>query len=314
MTNDLVARVKRRLGDPRNRLHWLRRHLFGFVWGVLRFLLLLGICYIILYPILVKLSASFMPAEDLHDVTVKWVPHYLTLDNFRMVFDILDYRSGLLNTLILSVGGTALTLLSCTLAAYGFARFRFPGRGLIFALVILTLVVPPQTYMLPMYMYFKNLGLINSLVPLLLLPAFCMGLKNGLYIFILRQVFRNMPQEIEESAKVDGAGALRIFGQIMLPGAVPALITVGLITFVWTWNDTFYPTLLAENVKLLSNMLSGIGGTLINYFGGWEHMDMVYTSVITNAAALLMMLPLILLYIVLQRYFIEGVERTGVVG
>lgn len=314
--------------SKRLRPYAIGRGLRATLWWLFRWLLLIGVFFIILQPIFIKLSAAFMSKQDLYDVTVLWVPKHFTLDNFRMALDNMDFTEALRNTLTVSLLTTALSLLSCTLAAYGFARFRFRGRELLFFLVLLTLVIPPQAYSVSMYtnfLYFdffglarlfgsRGISLLNGSLPFVLLAAGCMGIKNGLYILIMRQIFRNMPMEIEEAATVDGAGTLRTFFQIMLPNAKPGLVTVGLISFVWQWNDTFYANLLAPDLPLLSSAVTSLGSRLNLAMGDWAKVDFLYLSLVTNAGILLLMLPLIGLYILAQKWFVEGVERTGIVG
>jgi multiple sugar transport system permease protein len=153
-----------------------------------------------------------------------------------------------------------------------------------------------------------SVNLIDTFWPFLISSGTAMGLKNGLYIYIFRQFFRGIPKEIEEAALVDGAGVIRTFYRIMLPNAVPAIVTVLLFSFVWQWNDSYYVSLFLSKVKVLSTGLMGMGVAI----GG--EPDPVYFSILMNTGVLLSMAPLIILYLFVQRYFVESVERTGLVG
>lgn len=302
-------------------------------WALVRGIIVLGICFIILYPTLLKIFVSVMSESDLYDVTVKYIPKSPTFENIKKVWTAMKYPSTLWNTLKLSILTSVMQLISCTIIGYGFGRFNFKGKNILFALVILTMIVPPQTIMIPLFLHFryfdlfgliskitgsKGINLLNSEWPFLLMSATGMGLKNGLYIYIMRQFFRNMPKELEEAAYVDGASMFRTFYQIMLPSAVPAMVTVFLFSFVWQWTDTFYSNLFLQNVKVLSTALSSISFDITQQIY-WEtgvevSLSPAVSSMYTNTASLLVIIPLILLYIVAQKYFVESIERTGIVG
>ena len=289
-----------------------------------------GICFLILYPTLVKLSVSFMPDIDIYDVTVRYVPRNPTLENYKTVIKSMRYPSAFWNTLKLATLTSVMQLISCTLIGYGFARFKFRGRNILFALVILTMIVPPQTLMVPLFMHFRffdifgiisavtggrGINLLESYWPFILMSLTGMGLKNGLYIYIMRQFFRNMPKELEEAAYVDGAGMLRTFVQIMLPSAVPAMVTVFLF-IVWQWTDTFYSNLFLMNTPVLataanvSNQIAKIWSRLCTEI----YLAPAIRSMYSNTASLLVILPLIVLYLFAQKRFVESIERSGIVG
>ncbi|MBE5786258.1 MAG: carbohydrate ABC transporter permease [Clostridiales bacterium] len=307
----------------------LNSRMIGLWIGKLfRFGIIVGISYVILYPLLVKLSVAFMAKSDMYDMTVKWVPRKPSLDSFKEVLWLIDYPAYLFTTLAVSAGATVVQIASCTLAAYGLARFQFRGRNLIFVFVILTLVLPQQTYMVTTYMqyrYFDLYGLLGlfgvpgqSLIstpwPLLLMSLGCQAAKNGLFIYILRQFLSRLPGELEEAAWVDGAGVGRIFLRVMLPNAGPALVTVSVLSFVWTWNDLYAASTYMPTMKLFPTLLNTLTFTITRAAGGPTVIDTVQVSMLTNAAALLIVLPLILLFIVAQKFFVQGVERTGLTG
>lgn len=206
-----------------------------WLWKAVRTVMIVGFCFIILFPLFLRLSVAFRSKADIYDPTVLWIPRHFTLDNIKIAMEATQYFPALLNTFLISAGTTIVQLASCALAAYAFARLKFRGSGLLFGLVIFTIVVPPQTIMIPLYLTYRyfdlfgliklftgksSLNLIDTFWPFLISSATAMGLKNGLYIYIFRQFFRGIPKEIEESAFVDGAGVLRTFYRIMLPNAV----------------------------------------------------------------------------------------------
>lgn len=299
-----------------------------WAWILVRYLLVIGISFVILYPLLVKLSVSFMTEKDLMDLTVKWIPRTFTLENYRVAFQALKLQASALNSLFYTVGITAIQLISCTLAAYGLARYPYPGSRLLMGVLIFTLVVPPQTYMSALYVEYRFFdplglvslargqeGLVNTLWPFVVNALLCQGIRNGLYIFLMVQYFRQLPAELEEAANVDGAGLTRIFTRIMLPNAVPILVTVGVLSVVWQWNDSFYTSMLAGQMDFLSTNVQNVAMLLKeNQTLDYMAQDTARVSAAKNAAAMLMCAPIILFFACVQKFFSENLARSGIVG
>jgi multiple sugar transport system permease protein len=312
-------------------LHFWTTKFKAWVWIMIRSVLICGISFVILYPIITKVSIAFKHESDIYDSTVVWIPKHFTLENFKLVFNALDYSQVLLSTVLLSGGVMLLQTFSCLLAGYGFSRIKFRGSGLLFACVIFTILVPPQTIMIPTYLQYKDFdvlgiislingdswNLINTYWPFLLSSALGMGLKTGLFVFIFRQFFRGIPREMEEAAFVDGAGSFTTFIKIIVPNAIPALVSVMLFSFVWQWNDSFFTSLILTDPKVMSSMMATAGPQILFYIGlqtGGGQADPLYLSMIQNTGVLLAILPLIIMYLFVQRHFVESMERTGVVG
>ncbi|WP_160034594.1 carbohydrate ABC transporter permease [Paenibacillus sp. An7] len=306
-----------------------------WLWIFVRFVLIFGISFVIIYPILLKLSISFKSMDDLYDPTVIWVPKQFTLENFILVFEAMNYPRVLLNTLFLSSAVMLLQTISCVLAGYGFARVKFKGSGLLFGAVIFTILVPSHTIMIPLYLNFKNFdlfgvielisgkpaNLINSYWPFIISAILGMGVKTGLYVYIFRQFFKGIPREIEEAAYVDGAGYFKTFSKVILPNAVPAMVTVMLFSFVWQWNDSFFTNMYLNEPKVMSSMMSSSGYAIATYLSGGEQaatasyvQDPFFMSMMMNTSVLMAIFPLIILYLFVQRHFVESVERSGLVG
>jgi multiple sugar transport system permease protein len=296
---------------------------------IIRTLLIIGISYVILYPVFLMFSTAFMDPSNIYDVTVVWIPRDVTLDNFPPVLQVMDYLQSALNSFLLSFSVSVLHVVTCALIGYGFARYKFPGRSILFALVIVTLVVPPQTIMIPLFLHFRffdvfglvelisgepGVNLLDSFWPFILQSATGMGIRNGLYILIFRQFFRNMPKEIEDAAWVDGAGHFRTFSQVMAPNAVAPIVTVFLFSFVWQWNDYFFASLFLERTSLLPLELDTLAASIGVLSGQGQQLDPYYVSLLNNTGSLLVIAPLLIMYVFLQRYFVESVERTGLVG
>ncbi|MFB9327928.1 carbohydrate ABC transporter permease [Paenibacillus aurantiacus] len=306
------------------------------LWSIFRYILILGVSFVIVLPILKQISVAFKDPLDIYDPTIYMIPVHYTMENIRLAMDILDYWPLLQNTLLFVVSTTLLATISCALAGYGFARFTFPGSNILFALVIMTILIPSSTLMVPMYLHFREfdvLGLItlitgkegvnllNTYWPSLITSALAIGLKAGLFIYIFRQFFKGLPKEIEESALIDGAGGLRTFFSIMLPNAVPPIITVLLFSFVWQYNDTFYTSLFMSDSNLMAVKIASFPADvnqflprLLGIEGTEARADPNHVSMIVDTGILLTIAPLIIMYLFVQRYFVESVERTGVVG
>ncbi len=308
----------------------------NFVWVIFRFVLLIGISYVILFPFFAKISGSFMSRDDFVDVTVKLIPKYPTLDTYKAIISENKYFEALLNTVTLSVLCGLIQTFMCCLIGYGLAKFKFKGSKFIFFLVIFTMVVPHRTLQLSMFMKFRyfdilgifnllgggvfdglkvipftSLNLNNSYWPLALLSFGGLAFKNGLYIFMMRQFFRGVPDELEESAYIDGSGTFRTFIQIILPLSVPMMITIFLFAFSWQWTDNFYTTVFFTKASMvLMPDIIAIPKTLDTQYAAQN----LYESAIRNTCGLLILAPLLIIYVFMQRYLIGGIERSGIVG
>ena len=227
------------------------------VLNIFIYSILICICFLILYPLFSNISTMFKSRADLLDKSVVFLPKEPTTERIKQTLEGMAYGKVILNTTLLSGMVALLQVVSCTLIGYGFARFRFPGRRVLFAMVIFTMLVPVQLLMPSYYLQFQRFdlfGLIGLITgsplrllgtpwPFVLLSAMGLGFKNGLYIYFTRQFFINLPRELDESSRIDGAGFIRIFFQIMLPNALPVLITVFLFSFSWKWTDQYLTAL-----------------------------------------------------------------------
>ena len=301
-----------------------------WLWTIVRLVLIVGLSFVILYPIIQKISTSIKDKADLYSPIVVFIPEHYTLDNFKQAIAIMDYWETLFNTFALTGTTTILTAVSCALAGYAFARLKFKGSNLLFAGVILTILVPPTTILIPIYMNLKDftlmgliplltgksVNLLDSYWPFILTSITANSLKAGLYIFIFRQFFRGIPKEVEEAAYIDGAGVGSTFLRIMLPNAVPSIITVLLFSFVWQWNDSFFTTTYLTSSKVMSTQLSSLPYNLSILLegGATTNKDPFFMSMVQDTGILLAILPLVILYLFVQRYFVESIERTGIVG
>ena len=305
---------------------------------LLRTVLLVGFSYIILHPIILMISKAFMAQEDVFDNSVLWIPKNFTMQNLKVAWDTMKYGQALLNSTFFSMLGTVLQVIPCMMAGYAFARFNFKGKSFLFAVVILTILMPPQQFMTPLYLHLsqfdffglikainngKALNLTSTFIPYFLLSMTGFGLRNGLFIFLFRQSFRGIPRETEEAAMMDGAGQFRIFWQIMLPSSVTILVTVMLFSFVWQYNDTYYSGLLLPDVLtlpkafgLFDSTITGWNGDLSSHSVLAQYVldDPKVLALLRNSAMLLILAPLLVVYAFAQKHFVQSIERSGLVG
>jgi multiple sugar transport system permease protein len=298
--------------------------------SLVRFILLFGLCFMIIQPILNKISVSFMTEEDLYDPVVVNIPAHFTTENYTLSAEIMSYKEAFKNSMIISLTIAILQVTVCTLVGYGFARYDFPLKNLLFGCVLLMIVVPPQVISTSLYLHFRFfdfLGIIKlitgsainlrgSVLPYYMMSAGCVGLKNGLYIYLIRQFFRNIPKELEEAAYVDGCGTLKTFFVIMLPDAKPILTSCFLFAFVWQWTDGLYSSMFLGTTKLVSTSLSRIvdslGAFIMRELGIQTSVSVAYSNCILSTGTLMIILPLIILYLFAQRGFVESLSSTGI--
>ncbi len=313
----------RALERPERRVRYLQKggHV---VWIVVRAFLLIGMGFVLMYPLMMALSISFRTQADLLDPSVVWIPKHLTLDNLQYAWKELEYLTSLGNTAQLSVVSSLLQIVSCAVVAYGFARFEFPLKKLCFALVIFTIIVPEQVLFIPKYLMFtdfnflgagwisqlltgEDINLLNNPLVMYLPALLGVGIRSGLFIFILNQFYRNLPRELEEAAYIDGCNAYSTFLRIVLPNARTSILTVFLFSIVWYWNDYFQASMYFVNMNTLSTMLARLSDTAINF-------ESTFKSVTLQAGSLLLILPMLILFLCFERFFTEGLERSGIVG
>ena len=291
----------------------------GFVLGLFRTVIIIGSSYVILAPVIGIISNSFFSTQDSINPMVFTIPINPTLERYTMAVKYLDYLPILGRTLLYVFGVTLIQLLICSMVGYGFARYQFPLKKLLFGCVVVMIVVPLNTIQFPLYMTFRYFGIGSNTVnllktpwPTVILSVFGCGLRSGLYIYIFNQFFRGLPKEIEEAALVDGAGSWYTYFHIMLPNAAPALITVAVFSIVWQYNDSFFAnTFNISDSIILTRKLD----SLINVIANAEKiLTISEQQLYFDAGVVLVLLPVVIIYLVLQRRFIEGVERSGIVG
>ncbi len=297
---------------------YMQQKITKLLISIFRLLLLSCISFVILYPLLSKISISFMSVSDLFDAGVVYIPKSFTLNNYERAMELVNYFPSLFKTFGFIMLTSLLQVASSLLVGYGFARFDFKFKNFWFACAILTLIVPAQNIMAPLYFYFKDfnllgllgskgLNLLNTTWPIVLMSATCMGLNNCIYIYMFRQYFKGFPKELEESGKVDGANSFVIFTRIIIPCAVSMIVTAFLFSLVWQWTDTFYFNVFMPDNDFLSVALTGLPAAV-------GATDLNYRSIMSNVSVILLILPILIIFLFAQRFFVESIERSGIVG
>ena len=313
------------------------KKLFIAVGSLLRGFILIGLCFVILLPIFEKLSAALRHPTDISNSQVVFIPAQFSIINFQVAAEMLTYTESLLNSTVLSTITTIIQVVATAIAGYSFAKLKFKGSNVIFLIVICTLVVPNEaldrsrTWFLQENSFF-GINLIGNVLSMYIMAAFGQGIRSAVFIFLFRQFFKGVPKELEESAEVDGAGVIRTFWSVMLPNARGAIVTVALFAFVWQWNDCYFGQLLgytSGNMTLLAVELSTGTEVLRTIISTWAAAgndvlesfiasgvttDPLFTSLIANTAALMIMAPLLIGYFFVQKLFVESIERTGITG
>ena len=331
VSNIDIIKNYRNYGEA-ERAHY--RYIFGHriaskVWPVFRFLILFGLGFVVMYPILYMISCAFRPQAEMNDPSIVWIPKTFTLSNIQDVWSAINYPSLVWQTFYVNIICCLLQVVTCSITGYGFARFKFKGKGILFLIVVLQIIVPTQIILIPQFMqfrYFDIFGIINAItgsplnltdspVALYMQAFFCNGIRAGLFILLFRQFFRGLPKELEDAAHLDGCGPFATFVRIMVPNARTSYLTVFIFSLVWYWNDTYVTGMFYDSSTTVALEV----GNLFNTISAWLNNGVV-TGVPTNymvwieAGCLLSILPIVIIYCFLQRYFIEGIERSGITG
>ncbi|MBE6850113.1 MAG: carbohydrate ABC transporter permease [Ruminococcus sp.] len=305
------------------------------VWPFFRFLILFSLCFIILYPLIYMVSCAFRAQEDMSDPTVMWIPRHFTLKILQQTMNAMDFWKTLGNTLFLNIGCSLVQVASCAITGYGFARFRFKGKNLLFGIVMMMILVPNQIIAIPQYTGFRyffglqpiirdlfgnaaasSFNLIDTPWTMYLPALTANGIRAGLMIFIFRQFFKGLPKELEDAAYLDGCGPFMTFLKVMIPNAASSFLTVFLFSVVWYWNDYYVSSTFFTENATMALMLKNLSSELKKELFGSAtvHVSARDQILWMEAGCLLAVTPLLLMYTLLQKYFTEGIERSGLVG
>lgn len=299
------------------------------VFSVFRVLLLLALSYVIMYPLFMMVSGSFMTVQAFRDPSILWIPKHPTLHNYKVAFEVTDFWKSLSSTVTLQLVSAAIEVLTCSVTAYGLARFEFKLKKPLMVMLLLLVFLPTQMIIIPQMMNFSKLdffgilGLISKIVGKELRPSildtnwtfwlpslFAVGLRSGMIIFIYYQFFRGLPKELEEAASIDGSGPLRTYIKIALPSSGVVILTVSVLSVVWHWNDYYLAVMYTSENHPLSVAIANLGQQL-QTVGIWDSLE---GGVITYAGALLYIAPLLIAYMCVQHKFVKSIDRVGITG
>ena len=317
--------LKKAFQDP-YQMMLLMNNVKKFFLTILQIAIIVGVSYVILSPVIGMLVNSFSSNKDAVNPMVFLFPENPTLERYSLAMLRMDYWPTIGRNLLYVLSLTLIQVLICSMVGYGFARFDFPFKKLLFGCVVVMIVIPAHTIMLPLYTTFRTfdpmgimtalkggpINLMGTTWPVYIMSLLGCGVRSGLYIYIFNQFFRGLPKEIEEAAFVDGAGMWYTYFRIMLMNAMPAVITVTVFSLVWQFNDTFYSNLfLVSEDVVISKKIATLQMVIANQD---KILNVTIQELYMNAGVILILLPIVIIYLLLQRYFIEGVERSGIVG
>ncbi len=322
---DYYAKAQAIISDPDQGKRFFN-NVKNFLILLVKIAILVGVGYVILAPVIGMFVNSISSNRDAYNPMVYVLPESPTLERYSLAIARMEYLPTLLRNLLYTGALTLLQLLICSMVGYGFARFKFPFKNFLFGCVVVMIVIPTHTIMLPLYMTFRefdplgivslitgsSINLMGTTIPMYIMTLLGCGVRSGLYIYIFNQFFRGLPKEIEEAALVDGCGVWYTYFRIMLVNAMPSVITVAVFSIVWQFNDTFYAKLflISDNV-VISKRLEGLRPLIANVD---QILDPTIQQLYEDAGVLLIVAPILIIYIILQKNFIEGVERSGIVG
>ena len=275
--------------------HWRRN-----IWNMIIYLMLIVGSLMFILPLFWALSSSFKSDYQVMQYPPQWIPSPLRWQNYPEALTYVPFGRFALNTLFIAALAILGNLLSCTIIAYGFARLRAPGKNFFFILMLSTMMLVEPVRIIPLYIEFNKLGWIDSYLPLIV-PAF---FGSPFYIFLLRQFFMNIPLELEEAALIDGANRLQILWKVIVPLSKPALAAVAIFNFQGVWNDFLYPLVFLHKQ---SNYTIALG---LNFFRSTYTVHWGYLM----AASIVALLPMVIIFFIAQRYFIQGITFTGIKG
>ena len=307
-----------------------KQKLADILYAIFRFVILISVGYIILYPLLYMIITSFRTTASYLDPTRQWIIKDLSLEHFKRAIEFLNYGKSFLLTIRTEMVSALLEIASCAVAAYGFARFKFKFKNFFTAVLFLTILVPAPMIIIPLVTNFAKtdflgvLGLLYKLTGVDLrinlvgtvftfyLPSLLgVGLRSGILIFIYMQFFKGLPKELEEAAMIDGAGPIKTFLKIAVPSSGVVIITVTVFSLVWHWNDYTLASMYMPGNRTLAVSIFDYQSILTSQ--GF-YTDVPATKGYMLAGCVLFVAPMLILYLILQRGFIESIDRVGITG
>ncbi|HWT73225.1 MAG TPA: carbohydrate ABC transporter permease [Mobilitalea sp.] len=293
----------------------------GLIKLLVVYVLLICIGFVYLYPLLYMISKSFMNLDDLLDTSINWIPSSFYIKNYFDAAKSMNYLKTFFQSIVVAGVPTVINVIICSFVGYGFARFNFPGKKIMMGLLIFSYILPSTITMMPTYVLYSDMKLVGTLWAFILPALLGQGLNAPIFILIFYQFFKQVPKVLIEAAHIDGAGFFKSFLRISIPSAIPAIITVFLFSIVWYWNESYLTQLYISGVFVKGDWTSLIV-QLKGFDANYNKAAAVSTvgSMVSNnesvrmAATMLSIAPVLLMYFILQRYFVESIDRTGITG
>lgn len=289
------------------------------------YVLLIGLAFVFLYPFLYMLITSVMTNSDLNSTSVTWIPTEFKFENYALALDLIDGKRYARNSAMVTIVATVGHVISCSFIGYGFARYNFPGKKILFTFVILAFIVPIQTLIIPLYLNYSRLDWLNSYKPILIPSFFGFGLKGALYIFLFRQFYLTVPRSLEEAARIDGCGFMKTYWKIVFPLAKATIVVAIVLSVVWHWNDAYEPGIYIASPKLaflppkLNNIIAAANALpdeqaeIMRSMGLADGEDTLNNAVVMAGAAIISA-PILVFFAFAQKQFMQGIERSGITG
>lgn len=301
-----------------------------FLYNIFRYLLLIGVCYVAVFPIIKMISASLSIPEDYFGGRTGILPTTPTFENFKNSQSYFHYFNHLKVTVMITLTSTVCSVFVCSLIGYGLGRYNFKGSNIVYAAVLFTIIMPIQTAQIPLTYYYRwfdffgigkvigwftgetlTVNLLPNLGRFLVPAVFGVGLKAGIFIFLFRQFFAGMPKDLEEAAKLDGCNPFKIYWKVMLPNIVPVLVTVILLSLIYYWNDSLVSGM--SKLTMGTPLMVEIEKLATSHYA-YEQLTIIRRNVEYYSILLSTVLPLMVLFVICQRFFVECMDRSGSKG
>ena len=289
----------------------------GLIVKIIIYALLIIIGFIYIYPLLYMLVTSFKNDNDLMDTSIKWLPSQLEIQNYVKAINSLNLKESLPKTLIVVGVPSLINTIVAMLTAYGFSKFKFPGKRILFSVMLATFFIPAALTKIPQFVWYTKMDLIGSLLTYIIPSTFGQGLNEALFVLILYSMFNQIPKQLEEAARIDGASNLGVFFKVAVPMVIPGIVTVFLFSFVWYWNDSATAAMYLgragkDNWATIPVMLERYQNEIISLTNGGIGMQLYQGE--KMSATLLSIIPLLIMYFCLQKFFVKSIENSGITG
>lgn len=315
-SGEIVRKIKHTITSP--------SRIKQFIIRLVMYVLLFDLTYVYIFPFLYMIVTALKSNADLNDLSVNWIPRSLKYQNFQIAYQLLGYNRYLKNSVIITFFATLGHMLGCSFIGYGFARYNFPLKRVLFLLVIISFIVPVQTIIVPLYITYKNFNWLNTFLPLIVPTFFGFGLKGSLFIFLFRQMYLGLPTDLEQAAKIDGCNFMMTYWRIVVPIARSSFLVTLVLSLVWHWNDFYEPaiyiskssmTVLPSRINYLSSIVNAppdqLFDMLQNAASELPEGEESLNNAVMMAGTFLIIMPVLVIFSIVQKQFMQGIETTG---